>query len=206
LARIGDLIVFEGPDGVGKSELAARFFKFMQQFGHSTELMSFPGKRPGTLGNLVYRLHHKPEEFGVASISPASMQVLHIAAHVDAIERQIIPALTAGTHVILDRYWWSTLVYGLAGGADKNTLEQMISVEKLAWKGIRPLIVFLIDRSGPLRAEPLDFWLACRRHYSDLLSTERTHYPCHVVENQGRLDETEAVIIRFWENAIRSRS
>jgi thymidylate kinase len=206
LTRIGELIVFEGPDGVGKSELAARFFKFMQQSGHSSELLSFPGKRPGTLGNLVYRLHHKPEELDVTSLTAASMQLLHIAAHVDAIERQILPALNAGTHVILDRYWWSTLVYGLAGGADKHTLEQMIRVEKIEWKGIQPQITFLIDRDEPLRTEPMDFWLACKRHYSDLLSTERTQYPCHVVENQGALDNTEAVITKLWKNTMRSRS
>ena len=199
----GHLIVVEGPDGVGKSELATRLFRSIQNSGQPVEMKTFPGKEPGTLGKLVYDLHHDPEKFDVAHLPSASIQLLHIAAHVDAIERQIIPALRGGVHVVLDRFWWSALVYGLAGGADRALLEQMIGVEKLAWGSTKPDLLFLIDRHEPLRSEP-DIWPACRQYYTELLSTERTHHPCYLIENEGTIEEAETAMRDIWEKSERS--
>ena len=170
----GDLIVVEGPDGVGKSELATRLCQFIRDSGQSAELKAFPGNEPGTLGKLVYDLHHEPQKFNVTHLGPASKQLLHIAAHVDAIEQQIIPTLNTGIHVVLDRFWWSALVYGLAGGADQKLLQQMIAVEKVAWGSILPNLLFLIDRSQPFRDEPRDLWPLWRQYYSEIFTTEET--------------------------------
>ncbi len=60
--KTGQLVVFEGPDGVGKSELAARFQSWLEGHGFSAERLSFPGKEEGTLGKLVYDLHSSPEQ------------------------------------------------------------------------------------------------------------------------------------------------
>jgi thymidylate kinase len=199
----GYLIVIEGPDGVGKSELATRLFRSIQNSGKPVEIITFPGNEPGTLGKLVYDLHHHPERFDVEHLAPASIQLLHIAAHVDAIERQILPALQRGVDVVLDRFWWSAFVYGLAGGADRALLEQMIAVEKLAWQSVQPDLLFLIDRSEPFRNEP-DLWPMWRQYYADLFSIEKTHHPCYLIENQGTIEETEAAMRDILEKSERS--
>jgi dTMP kinase len=199
----GYLIVVEGPDGVGKSELATRLFRSIHNSGQPVEMKTFPGKEPGTLGKLVYDLHHDPEKFDVTHLPPASIQLLHIAAHVDAIERQIIPALRRGVHVVLDRFWWSAFVYGLAGGADRAQLEQMIGVEKLAWGSTKPDLLFLIDRREPFRNEP-NLWPMWRKYYAELLSTERTHHPCYLIENEGTIEEAETAMRDIWERSERS--
>jgi dTMP kinase len=129
----GQLIVFEGPDVVGKSELAARFRSWLTEQGRTTELLSFPGKEEGTLGKLVYDLHSNPGHFHVADLSAESLQALHIAAHLDAIERRIIPSIRSNRTVVLDRFWWSTYVYGITTGVDREVLERMIATEKAAW-------------------------------------------------------------------------
>src|SRR5687767_6166927 len=119
-AGLGKLIVFEGPDGVGKTVISAAVTEHLKALGEPTKLLTFPGREPGTLGRLIYDVHHDPAHFGVAALTPASKQALHIAAHLDAIERAIIPTLRAGRHVLLDRFWWSTWVYGTVGGMNKR--------------------------------------------------------------------------------------
>src|SRR5215469_3428530 len=118
----GNLIVFEGADGIGKTQLTKRVTEHLTAHGVACVPMAFPGLQAGTLGWLVNELHHNCASCGVAKIDPTSMQVLHIAAHIDAIEQQIRPALESGTWVILDRFWWSTLVYGRILGARPKSL------------------------------------------------------------------------------------
>jgi len=167
----GKLYVFEGPDGVGKTELSGRFTAILKERGIAAKHLSFPGKDVGTIGRVVYDLHHAPESFGVTKVAPASLQLMHIAAHVDAIERTILPALRAGTSVVLDRFWWSTKVYGLAAGGNKRVLDTMIDVELLAWGAVTPALVFLIQRKAPLRPEPEELWPRWTELY-DLVSAQ----------------------------------
>src|SRR5262245_56005624 len=91
----GRLIVFEGPDSVGKSTLAREVAAVLGGRGTPCDLLAFPGREPGTLGHHVHQLHHDPRRFGVAGIPPASLQLLHVAAHVDAVANRILPALAA---------------------------------------------------------------------------------------------------------------
>ena len=84
MATPGKLIVFEGPDGVGKSTLAKEVAAVLSGRGTPCDLLAFPGREPGTLGWHVYQLHHDPGLFGIANIPPASLQLLHVAAHLAA--------------------------------------------------------------------------------------------------------------------------
>src|SRR6266446_2304791 len=143
----GKLIVFEGPDAVGKSTLVQYLRVLLEQDQLANEILSFPGDRPGTIGKLVYELHHAPGKFGIEQISPIGLQALHIAAHLDAITRTILPAINSGTWVVLDRFWWSTWVYGRAAGIEPRILDALVSSEKLLWGQVTPSVVFLIQRT-----------------------------------------------------------
>jgi thymidylate kinase len=120
---------------------------------------------------------------------------LHIAAHVDAIEGRILPLLERGITVVLDRYWWSTFVYGLAGGARRDVIDAMIQVELSAWAGVTPSVAFLIRRDAPLRSEPPDLWPRWRALYDELGHSEASKYPVRLVENDGTLDQAIRLII-----------
>lgn len=150
----GKLIVFEGRDSVGKSTLIRHLRELLEQKQIPKEILSFPGDRPGTIGKLVYELHHTPGKFGIEHISPIGLQALHIAAHLDAIHDKILPTIESGTWVVLDRFWWSTWVYGRAARIDSRALDSLISAEKLLWGRVIPSVVFLIQRTEPFGDKP----------------------------------------------------
>lgn len=186
----GKLIVFEGPDGVGKSTLASEVASVLNARGMQCDFLAFPGREPGTLGCHVYQLHHDPGRFGVAGMNPSSLQLMHVAAHIDAIATRIRPALNAGRCVILDRFWWSTWVYGLAGGADRKLLEAVIAVERAAWAGVTPAVTILVCRTAPLRTgEPLDFWIKLGPAYHELALKEEVHHPVVQLDNVGTVED-----------------
>ena len=187
----GKLFVFEGPDGVGKSTLAEWFETHLQESGTKSRLLSFPGKESGTLGRHVYELHHDPSRFGIDVLTAGSLQLLHVAAHIDAIERRIKPLLASGQTVVLDRFWWSTFVYGLVGGVARSVLEKMIAVERSVWHPIAPDRFFLVMRAAPLRPEPIELWPRWREAYLSLANEEQERHPVLVVENDGDMSQTK---------------
>src|SRR5215218_6817714 len=137
----GKLIVIEGPDGVGKSTLARELTSRLVERGINSECLAFPGNHEGTLGELVYRLHHESQVFGISKLRSTPLQVLHVAAHIDAIEATLLPTLTSGRWIVLDRYWWSTWVYGLVSGMNRAVLEALIDLERKCWGTMVPSVV-----------------------------------------------------------------
>lgn len=148
----GHIYVFEGVDGVGKSTLSAAVKTRLTEEGVRVALRSFPGRDPGTLGELVYRLHHDSAAIGVQSITSTALQLLHVAAHLDAIEREIDPLVESGAVVLLDRYWWSTWAYGVGSHADQDALAEMVNLERSFWGKLLPEAIFLVERPGPQTA------------------------------------------------------
>lgn len=190
------LIVFEGVDAAGKSSVTELFTSILKDRKISAKSLSFPGREPRTIGSLVYELHRDPPGKDVDAITPLSLQALHIAAHLDAIESVIIPALANGETVVLDRYWWSTWVYGAEAGADTEVLEALIDAERKAWGQWQPDMVFLVRRSSPLRPEPLDTWKKLSDGYELLASRESGRYPIHTLDNEVSIEATVSEALR----------
>jgi dTMP kinase len=158
--------------------------------------LAFPGREPGTLGKLVYDIHHDPKSFDIPRMAEAAKQALHVAAHLDAIERRIGPLLHEGEHVLLDRFWWSTWVYGVIGGVSMNVLEALIEAERIQWGSIQPSLVVLLDRDAPIeRDEDMDGWRRIRAEYLMLASKEKKRYPIEIVQNTGNLEQTATRVV-----------
>lgn len=143
--NLGKLFVFEGPDNVGKTTISKSIVNLIRK-EYKCEYISFPGVDEGTIGSVVYKIHHDRESYGIKNIDCNSMQALHIAAHIDLIKSKIIPLIEAGVSVVLDRFWWSSVVYGEAMGCDMRIVDKLIIAEKIAWNGILPDIIFNIER------------------------------------------------------------
>jgi thymidylate kinase len=193
MSHRGNLIIFEGPDGVGKTTLSKWLAVALQKKGDGAVIWSsFPGNAKDSLGGLVRKLHHDPTSGGVKAIHPLSLQLLHIAAHVDAIESRFLKLLREGGTIILDRFWWSTWVYGRFAGADATSLQMMIEIEKRAWRTIKPSQIFVITRRNSKTSEA-DIRL--EQLYTQLARKEMRLVPVKLVQNNGDLEMAKNQIL-----------
>src|ERR1039458_5733980 len=170
----GQLFIFEGPDGTGKTTHSLRLVEWFTSQQKRARYVSFPGQMEGSLGELVYGIHHNPEQYGLHGLDPAALQLLHVAAHIDALHKTIIPALESGEIVVIDRFWWSTVAYGKVSGIDHETLKLMIDLELHHWSHHRPTAVLSLKREKPGRNEhsPQIYRLIANA-YSKLEKSER---------------------------------
>lgn len=152
--------------------------------------VSTPG-RSGSVGKttLAQRLHeYDPARFDLDIPVPAALQLLHVAAHVDALERRILPALREGGVVILDRSWWSTVVYGREFGLDEEAVQALAYYEKHFWRGAVPTATFLLTRTAA-EAEHRNYRALADRYHDLARSEEDQHHVC-MVENDGCIEQT----------------
>jgi thymidylate kinase len=195
MSSSGKLVVFEGADKTGKSSLTRAATEWLAGHGVETALLGFPGNELGTLGNLVHKVHHHPEDYNIGAMNPLSLQTLHIAAHIEAIEHTILPAIRSGAWVVLDRFWWSTLVYGLANNVDRRSLELLIEVERIHWAGVSPAIAFLIVRDSAIREEhPHESFGRLSSLYRELAKGEAHRHPVRVIENQCMAEALQTIL------------
>lgn len=173
--------MFEGVDGVGKTTSSKRLAAHLNRHGVKTRWYSFPGHETGTLGAEIYRIHHAR---WARKLNPVSTQLLHVAAHIELIHKEIRPALARGEWVVLDRYWWSTQVYGTAAGADRRALAMTIALEQRAWGSVRPSLALLILR-GPKKASSAE----CVRLYQKLAALQAVRHPVRILKNNSSLDD-----------------
>jgi len=197
----GRLYVFEGPDGVGKTTLVEKTADCLRKLDTDPLVLSFPGKRKGTLGKVVYDLHHQLQAFDVTDLNNTSLQLLHVAAHIDCIEREILPALRAGRIVLLDRYWWSTLVYGVVNGVPEKILQHMIKLESKSWQGVIPDIIFMISRSEPYRVElDSNVWTKVKKEYRHLARRESKKVQVQNLVNECSIGDITSRIVSYITN------
>jgi thymidylate kinase len=188
MRRKGAVFAFEGPDGVGKTTLISAVEGMLTRLAQPVLTVSFPGRIPGTLGAHVYDLHHRPSEHNVHMLTPDGLQILHMAAHVDAIQSVIRPHVEKGAMVLLDRYWWSTWVYGLLSGIQSNSLEKMVELERSYWLDLAPQVVFLVTRPNhDIDVDHRAVFVEREREYDILADRELESSRVVRVENSGHI-------------------
>ncbi|MBN2710896.1 MAG: dTMP kinase [Planctomycetes bacterium] len=134
----GKFIVFEGPDGCGKStmvEAARRHFKVK---GVAATFVQDPG---GTdIGQQIRKiLLDKHND----AMCPMTELMLYVASRAQLVAEIIRPALERGEVVVSDRFTASTLAYqGVAGSVPEDKLKEMV---KFSADGLEPDHVILLD-------------------------------------------------------------
>lgn len=143
------IYIFEGIDNVGKTTIICELKKLIQETTDYKCLdIAFPGKEPRTLGNLVYHIHHNEEQYFDVPLNEISLQLLHVASHIDLIQRQLRKLNNQRCIVLLDRFWWSTYAYGIAGGVGEEVIKSIIAPELVFWKDLNVKKIFLIERNN----------------------------------------------------------
>lgn len=133
----GLFIVIEGPEGAGKSTLAAALAGRMRQGGVEPVTVREPGGTPAA------------ERIRECFLDPAirfdpPTELLYIAAARAHLVQDVIgPALAAGRVVLSDRFDLSTLAYQGAGrGLDPRTIA---AVNDVATGGLQPHLTLVLD-------------------------------------------------------------
>ena len=115
----GKFIIFEGLDGSGQSTQAGLLRDFLIKKGYQVVLTKEP-----TLDSQVGRKIRKILDKKIV-VAPARLQRLFIQDRKEHSKGLIEPALKEGRIVISDRYFFSTLAFGVSEGLD---LEWLIKI------------------------------------------------------------------------------
>lgn len=114
----GYFVVLEGIDGTGKSTLARALGTAIEAKGIEA-VVSFEPTR-GPHGLEIRRLATEGRE----GVSAKQEIALFVADRKDHLQDLVLPSLEAGKVVILDRYYYSTIAYQGAKGADPAAIER----------------------------------------------------------------------------------
>jgi len=171
------LIVFEGIDGSGKTSLSRLFMEYLAGKGIPAVWLREPSD--SALGDQIRRIAQDNER-----ISPQQELDYFIQDRRWDVANNILPSLSAGKTVVLDRYFYSNACYQGARGLDMNTIIDL----NLAFAPL-PDLTFIIDvdvdralariqnsRSGLAKLfEKKDFLLKVRANYQKLSGTGLIH-------------------------------
>ena len=179
----GRFLVFEGPDGSGKSTQLARFVATAQEAGVPVCEVREPGGTGVGEAIRAVLLDHAHEDIAL----PAEM-LLYMASRAQLVAQRIRPALQRGELVIADRFVASTIAYqGAAGGMPEPDIH---AVARVATGGLSPdaVIIFDVDERTALKrtagtakrskpgAQPTLFQDRMERKVADLWATVRQSY------------------------------
>lgn len=133
----GVFLVFEGPEGAGKSTQIERLAAHLVALGREVVTTREPG---GTaIGRALRSLVLTPGN----SVEPLAEFLIYAADRTQHVAEVIKPALTAGRDVISDRFTGASLAYqGYGRGID---LDFVTAVNRRAVAGTEPDLTFLLD-------------------------------------------------------------
>jgi dTMP kinase len=183
-------VVFEGPEGSGKTTQAHLAAQFIEGQGVPTVLTREPG---GTrFAEALRRLLLEIPREGTDALLPEVEALLFTAARADHVARVIRPALSEGRVVVCDRYIASTLAY--QGGGRGLDRERLLATQALAVDSLQPDLTILLDVPAAeglrrrfleegdesllnrLDRESLEFHERVRATYLELAGTDPDHW------------------------------
>lgn len=161
----GRYIALEGAEGCGKSTQAARL---------AQELPALLTRETGgtAIGARIREILHDTSVTDLADRAEALLTAADRAQH---LEQVVVPALTAGRHVVSDRSVFSTLAY--QGYGRELDVDEVRAINAWAIHGRWPELVVLLDAPGHV----LDARLAGR----ELDRFEREHPQFHARVRDG---------------------
>lgn len=177
----GRFIVFDGPDGSGKTTQFHRFADLAESAGVTVCQVREPG---GTA--VGERIRDMLLDNALDEMDVRCEMLLYMASRAQLIAEKIKPALGKGQLVLADRFISSTLAYqGTAGGMP---IRQIHHVGEVAMGETRPdlVVVFDVDehaaahRLNPLldrmESKGAAYHRRVRQGYHDQVAADPTHY------------------------------
>ncbi len=130
-------LVFEGPEGAGKSTQIEHLAARLRERGHDVLVTREPGGTPP--GDRIRSVLLDPE----LDMAPETEFLLYAAARAEHVRSLIAPALNAGRIVLCDRFAASSVAYqGYGRGLDPTWVRD---VNTHATQGLHPTATLLLD-------------------------------------------------------------
>jgi dTMP kinase len=141
----GRLIVFEGPEGVGKTTQLGLLGEWLDERAIAHVRVREPG---GTsLGNEIRQLLLDPGN----EVDARAEALLFMASRAALVERVVEPALERGALVLADRFFLSTYAYQVAGrGLPESEIR---STNRFATRGLVPDLTLLFSAPAGERGQ-----------------------------------------------------
>jgi dTMP kinase len=132
----GRLVVFEGPEGAGKSTQLARVAAWLRAHAVPVRVVREPGT--SALGQEIRRLVLEMDH----DVAPAAEALLFMAARAQLVRDELRPALSAGELVLADRFFLSTYAYQIHGRGLAE--HEVVTANRLATGGLAPDLTLLL--------------------------------------------------------------
>lgn len=126
------LVNLEGIDGCGKSTQSKLLQKKLEEEGEKVIILKEPTKRPH--GQKLWDMLR-----GKRKATNEEILELFVLDRIQHVEEKIQPALDVDTVVLMDRYYYSSMAYQVAGGIDVNVIRERHSFAP------KPDIVLIFD-------------------------------------------------------------
>lgn len=121
LAESSKLIVIEGPDASGKTTAVQYIMQMLADAGIDAITVRNPGDTE--VGHAVRQL---VKSSNAGTMTPLTWMTLYTASIAQVMEEIVRPALRNGKWVVMDRYYWSTLVHqGIVQGIDIQLINSL---------------------------------------------------------------------------------
>ena len=114
---IGVLVNLEGIDGCGKSTQSKLLLEKLEGEGEKVIILKEPTKRPH--GQKLWDVLH-----GKRKASNEEILELFVLDRKQHVEEKIQPSLDNGAVVLMDRYYYSSMAYQVAGGIDVEEIRE----------------------------------------------------------------------------------
>ena len=133
----GRLIVLDGPEGAGKTTQIGHLLRRLGDAGLPRVSVQEPGQT--AVGEAVRNIVLDP----LWDLCASTEALLYMASRAELVEREVVPALAAGTHVIADRFFLSTYAYQIAGRGLPEA--DVRAANRLATSGLVPDLTILLE-------------------------------------------------------------
>lgn len=175
----GKLIVFEGPEGCGKTTKAKMAFDFLKREKRKVVLLRDPGGIK--ISEQIRKIILNPQNKKMCDLTEL---LLYEAARAQLVCEKIKPLLKKGYIVLMDRFYLATTVYQ---GYGRRIKKQIITyLNNLATQNIKPdlTIIYDVSRKEALKRMKI-------RRVKDRIEMENSSF--HNKIRQGYLKEGKLI-------------
>jgi len=195
----GKFITFEGIDGAGLTTQAELLEKYLRNKKYEVVLTKEPTNN--LIGGII-RAALKKEWI----TSNTTLQLLFSADRAHHLEKEIIPTLESGKIVISDRYFLSTIAYGMIE-LEKDWLKALNS------KFLLPDLIFIIDvpvevSIERIKASRFGFELfeeirKLEKVRNNFLELSKEYKNCFVIDGNRSIKEVHKEIVKIVEEKLK---